>query len=389
MKTFPRLLQKFIFKLALIFLGIVLAAAVLTTLDRILSIYLDKYGYFKAMKPNLTLIYNFGEFSTTAKISSQGIRNEEVEIPKPKNRYRLLAVGDSFTYGWGVELKDSWVKLLESSLKKEGRDVEIINAGIPGGNLTEDRRTCLAYKDQFQVDGIIIGLFEDDLYQALIRQIELSDFQDFIWSGWPTLIRLSKRFEEEFATKYIQEGSVIDVRAVLKDELKDDLKAHPLTLNKIDPEIRDDFLNVKFHPIIVAKAMNDPNSLTFILNQKQLDFAMQVVDKRLKRFKERCIKDLPTLIVFIPSNEIVSDYYHPFKKQLAYHVEEGLTTIDLETPLKEKVERYGFKFISPLAQFRADGCRDCYYPYDGHFTKVGNQRLADFAFPYLFALLPK
>lgn len=42
-----------------------------------------------------------------------------------------MAIGDSFTYGWGVPAEDSWPKILERRLQARGYDVEVATLGQP------------------------------------------------------------------------------------------------------------------------------------------------------------------------------------------------------------------------------------------------------------------
>ncbi|MEC7949061.1 MAG: hypothetical protein VX265_15940 [Myxococcota bacterium] len=56
--------------------------------------------------------------------NSLGMRSPELETPRA--RPRVLCLGDSVTFGWGVPYDDSWPARLAASL-----DVETINAGVP------------------------------------------------------------------------------------------------------------------------------------------------------------------------------------------------------------------------------------------------------------------
>jgi hypothetical protein len=64
-------------------------------------------------------------------VNSLGFRDREFSVQK-KVGYRIVAIGDSFTFGWGVNIEATWVKLLEDHLRKSGHDVEIANLGKGG-----------------------------------------------------------------------------------------------------------------------------------------------------------------------------------------------------------------------------------------------------------------
>lgn len=45
--------------------------------------------------------------------------------------FRILAIGDSTTFGWGVEDQQAWPAQLEAKLAARGREVQVLNAGVP------------------------------------------------------------------------------------------------------------------------------------------------------------------------------------------------------------------------------------------------------------------
>src|SRR5262245_17353869 len=61
------------------------------------------------------VLYETGEFSFTVKINSMGFRDREV-TPKAAGKRRVVVIGDSFVYGWGVQIEQSWPKRLEAEL---------------------------------------------------------------------------------------------------------------------------------------------------------------------------------------------------------------------------------------------------------------------------------
>ena len=107
-------------KLALIVISSIATLALTVGIDRLAGWWLNKSGYFVALPPGLTIDYDTSEFRVEAKISSQGLRDEEIAIPKPVGVTRILAVGDSFTYGWGVEAEAAWPEVMEAKLQQAG-----------------------------------------------------------------------------------------------------------------------------------------------------------------------------------------------------------------------------------------------------------------------------
>jgi lysophospholipase L1-like esterase len=69
------------------------------------------------------------------KINSQGFRSsrEFARSPEP-GVFRIICLGDSITFGWGVEEEYTWPVLLEGALGRRfpGLGFEVINAGYPG-----------------------------------------------------------------------------------------------------------------------------------------------------------------------------------------------------------------------------------------------------------------
>jgi hypothetical protein len=71
------------------------------------------------------------EFDVTYQINSYGLRDNEISIEKPANTYRILMLGDSYTFGIGNNLEDTFSKKLEQLLNAQGGSLhyEVINGG--------------------------------------------------------------------------------------------------------------------------------------------------------------------------------------------------------------------------------------------------------------------
>jgi len=66
--------------------------------------------------------------------NSLGYRGEEIEVPKPAGRFRIVCLGGSTTYTGQVDdYKKSYPALLEDYLKEKGyENVDVVNAGASG-----------------------------------------------------------------------------------------------------------------------------------------------------------------------------------------------------------------------------------------------------------------
>ena len=81
--------------------------------------------------PALRQLYA-GLYST----NSFGLRGDALSLERPEGTFRILSVGDSFTYGQGVPFEDVYTEQLERRLNDTsgGPEYEVINAGKSGVN---------------------------------------------------------------------------------------------------------------------------------------------------------------------------------------------------------------------------------------------------------------
>ena len=92
--------------------------------------------------------------------NSQGLRDDEVEIPKPPGVFRILALGDSFTVGANVEQEDAYPQVLERLLNDSGRGrIEVVNAGVGGWSPFQYAQFLDNYGLRYEPDLVLVGLF--------------------------------------------------------------------------------------------------------------------------------------------------------------------------------------------------------------------------------------
>jgi lysophospholipase L1-like esterase len=101
------------------------------------------------------------------RINSIGLRDHEVDVPKPPGVFRILAIGDSVTFGFGVRLEDSYPKRLEALLNASRNTaadrVEVLNAAVPGTALVSYLKTLRQEGPSLQPDLILVGIVLNDI----------------------------------------------------------------------------------------------------------------------------------------------------------------------------------------------------------------------------------
>jgi lysophospholipase L1-like esterase len=89
--------------------------------------------------------------------NSLGFRDREVP-PKSAARYRIVVVGDSFTWGQGIEREERFSNLVEQLL---GPRFEVFNFGIPGDDMPE-HLTRLAQALAVSPDFVLLQIYTND-----------------------------------------------------------------------------------------------------------------------------------------------------------------------------------------------------------------------------------
>lgn len=96
-------------------------------------------------------------------ISSQGVRDDEVPIPKPEGTLRILVLGDSVTYGANVSREKTFPNRLESLLRERSGSAEVINAGVTAYTAYNELQYYLNRGREFEPDIVIVAFCLNDV----------------------------------------------------------------------------------------------------------------------------------------------------------------------------------------------------------------------------------
>jgi len=105
----------------------------------------------------------FGPAGTYIHINGDGFRDNDYSLEKKVGVLRIMVVGDSFTFGMGVNLEDTYSKQLERLLNDTTTTSEVINGGVIGYGLWQYLETLKRKIIPYKPDLVILGLFTNDM----------------------------------------------------------------------------------------------------------------------------------------------------------------------------------------------------------------------------------
>ena len=112
-----------------------------------------------------------GEFDFRYAHNSFGWRGSELAPDKPPGTFRILGLGDSFTYGAGVDVAETYLARLEERLNARGPGhsrVEVVNAGIPSFFPEAERLLLEHYGLPLSPDLVVVGFVANDVLDTYL-----------------------------------------------------------------------------------------------------------------------------------------------------------------------------------------------------------------------------
>jgi lysophospholipase L1-like esterase len=102
-------------------------------------------------------------------VNPEGFRGPSVPKEKPDGEFRVLALGDSVTFGTGVAVDQTWPAALERDLGKK-RPTRVINAAVPATSLRDLEYGFRTEFNAYQPDAVVLALTGNHVALAWIRR---------------------------------------------------------------------------------------------------------------------------------------------------------------------------------------------------------------------------
>jgi lysophospholipase L1-like esterase len=111
-----------------------------------------------AHQPGQESVFETPQFRTSVRINQEGLRDREHAYAQPNDVKRILVIGDSFAWGYGVEESDRFSQRLEASL-----NVEVINAGVSGYGTDQELLWLRNEGVKYDFDLVILQMSGNDI----------------------------------------------------------------------------------------------------------------------------------------------------------------------------------------------------------------------------------
>jgi lysophospholipase L1-like esterase len=308
------------------------------------------------------------DFDTTVHINSLGYRGQDFTVEKT-GAARVLVIGDSFTFGWGVNDEDTYPARLQRLLAEQanGKRIEIINAGFAACYSPDTYYLYLKTEGlALQPDLIVVGLFVgNDLDSRFAFENEWVE-QDA--DGLPTRIR---NVDSQVVDHYL-----VPRHIPLRYRMPLLSRSHVFQglfdiWWELAPKIKS-WVPGGVAATVYAQSPGDED-VPYI-------YRLQYAERTKGVFKR--VQGVLAAMHRLAAGSGIPIYFMviPEGAQLAPDAYRGLPA-DMERPQKELArffESEGVKYLDllPALREKADG-RALYFAHDGHWNALGNELAAE------------
>lgn len=300
-------------------------------------------------------------FATTFRTNSRGLRDREYSIEKPNGVTRIVVIGDSFTWGWGVGDQEIYTEIVEASLK----GVEVINLGVTAFDTAQEFRYLEVEGMKYAPDIVLLGFCLNDIFtNDTSWKRPVQEDGGLMGVDEPLFLKV-KRFISTHSALY---SFIIErintnkdlVNLLVKLKLKSELAGY-------------EELDINLRPALKVY----PEKLEQLLEHTKA----RLLD--IKRFLDE--RGVRFIIAFLPSLQSVDE--KAFHHAIAY-TRFNPEDFEIEKPyrlLEEFAQAQGIEVINPLSSFKRKHNEDArlFLNRDMHFNALGHELLAHEILAYL------
>ncbi len=98
-----------------------------------------------------------------SEVNTDGLRDRPHPLEKPPRTFRLVFLGDSVTMGHGVAATQTYPRILQERLEREGWRVEVFNVALQGWSTRQQRLAFERLARRYQPDLVVLAVCLNDV----------------------------------------------------------------------------------------------------------------------------------------------------------------------------------------------------------------------------------
>lgn len=115
-------------------------------------------------KPNITKYTDDWYKKRVIRINSRGLRDEDFQTKAENDKRRILVLGDSFTWGVGVNASDRYTDIMEERLNQDKDRYEVINTGVAGSGIKDFVQLFRERGKDYDPDVVVVSVASNDIW---------------------------------------------------------------------------------------------------------------------------------------------------------------------------------------------------------------------------------
>jgi lysophospholipase L1-like esterase len=318
------------------------------------------------------------EFEVNIATNNLGFRGNKTSIKK--NRKRVLVIGDSFTFGWGVANNETWVAKLQEAYPT----IEFLNLGQGGSHQGDHVQTLRRAILELKPDVVIACILQGNDLQQLYKIVESRENKlrtTINTSSIPSLLceasrRLASTLYPNFTTRFGKSAEIKSRWLAESNSIVENLSEEEMvSFKQLDPELIESFKDGLINPSLVINGLKYPDHYRTVSDTSDITTqkAIQYMHALLLQMAELCTMNQSALMVVAqPCRPYgFSESIEPLKKA-GYSVS-GCDTLNALLPIEMAISNTKIPLLAPSLP---DDYNRLFYYYDGHWNAEGNRIFA-------------
>lgn len=331
------------------------------------------------------------EYRFTATVNRYGFRGPETSARRGPAR-RVLVLGDSSTFGWGVEEEEAWPAVLGRTL---GRGFEVLNLGRPEAGPVDLVQIAEKALPLFAPDLVVIGLAQgDDLAQAGPRRDERGPVRRSVSGLLRTAVPgLTAWFRDRRPPTCLDETQHRQLWQKIARRNRDEMTSDEgRRFEALDAEVRAAFLEGRLDPRLLWRSIHTPAfyALTARPESPEARRALEsLADSLLAIHRVAESHGSRAIVLSVPIGVYSSRAACESARRLGFDVSDSLVgSAGADAAIRIASDKAGLPFAAVTGWFRGEDAEPlAFYVLEGRLNQRGHERLGEQAAPLIRAAL--